>query len=265
MLPLPPLRAPAGEQGGRPTWTWSAPLFLTVTAAGLGLTVGYTEIGAPCPRARPRPLAGGTACLARPPASTCQRCAPPPAVPLLPCCRLCPALARGLRSMLGPRRRRRASVAWPAPTAYRPADSTPLSIVGVCLTTHPGPPPRCPSESIIVLDTPEAVQGFTKSQWSVDTDITGGWVGGGGWVGAGSALVVVSVCMWWVQSVMGRDADPGGGWPWEPPKLTASAARKVLAQVPWLSQTPCSRAVCMPPQGCALRQPPAARATHISC
>lgn len=69
-----------GEQGGRPTWTWSAPLFLTVTAAGLGLTVGYTEI-----------------------------------------------------------------------------------------------------ESIIVLDTPEAVQGFTKSQWSVDTDITGA---AGGAVGA---------------------------------------------------------------------------------
>lgn len=61
-----------GELNGRPTWTWSAPLFLTVTAAGLGLTLGYTEI-----------------------------------------------------------------------------------------------------ESVIVLDTPEAVQSFTKSQWSVDTDITG--------------------------------------------------------------------------------------------
>lgn len=35
----------AGEQEGRPTWTWSAPLFMTVTAAGLGLTLGYTEIG----------------------------------------------------------------------------------------------------------------------------------------------------------------------------------------------------------------------------
>lgn len=61
-----------GEKDGRPTWTWSAPLFMTVTAAGLGLTLGYTEI-----------------------------------------------------------------------------------------------------ESIIVLDTPEAVQSFTKTQWAVDTDITG--------------------------------------------------------------------------------------------
>ena len=34
-----------GEGGGRPTWTWSAPLFLTVSAAGLGLTLGSTEIG----------------------------------------------------------------------------------------------------------------------------------------------------------------------------------------------------------------------------
>jgi lipid-binding SYLF domain-containing protein len=32
-----------------------------------------------------------------------------------------------------------------------------------------------------VLDTPEAVQSFTKSQWSVDTDITGA---AGGSVGA---------------------------------------------------------------------------------
>ncbi|PSC74547.1 SH3 domain-containing [Micractinium conductrix] len=61
-----------GDRDGRPQWTWSAPLFLTVAAAGLGLTVGYTEI-----------------------------------------------------------------------------------------------------ESVIVLDTAEAVQAFTKSQWSVDTDITG--------------------------------------------------------------------------------------------
>lgn len=35
----------AGEKDGRPTWTWSAPLFMTVTAAGVGLTLGYTEIG----------------------------------------------------------------------------------------------------------------------------------------------------------------------------------------------------------------------------
>ncbi|EFN55670.1 hypothetical protein CHLNCDRAFT_133895 [Chlorella variabilis] len=69
-----------GERQGRPTWTWSAPLFLTVTAAGLGLTLGYTEI-----------------------------------------------------------------------------------------------------DSIIVLDTPEAVQSFTKSQWAVDTDLTGA---AGGAVGA---------------------------------------------------------------------------------
>ena len=40
-------RGAAGQhgEGGRPTWTWSAPLFLTVSAAGLGLTLGYTEIG----------------------------------------------------------------------------------------------------------------------------------------------------------------------------------------------------------------------------
>jgi hypothetical protein len=33
-----------------------------------------------------------------------------------------------------------------------------------------------------VLDTPEAVQSFTRSQWAVDTDITGGvaWAGRGG-------------------------------------------------------------------------------------
>jgi hypothetical protein len=35
----------AGQQGGRPTWTWSAPLFVTVAAAGLGLTLGFSEIG----------------------------------------------------------------------------------------------------------------------------------------------------------------------------------------------------------------------------
>lgn len=41
-----PLSLPAGQHGDRPSWTWSAPLFLTVAAAGLGLTLGYTEIGA---------------------------------------------------------------------------------------------------------------------------------------------------------------------------------------------------------------------------
>ena len=61
-------------------------------------------------------------------------------------------------------------------------------------------------ESIIVLDTPEAVQSFTKTQWAVDTDITGGWVGQwmGGmrgcrcsqcWVLGAAAAVVMTVCV----------------------------------------------------------------------
>ena len=48
-----------------------------------------------------------------------------------------------------------------------------------CLPNCFLPPP--PAESIIVLDTPESVQAFCKSQWSVDTDITGA---AGGAVGA---------------------------------------------------------------------------------
>ena len=78
-------RLPAGDRDGRPQWTWSAPLFLTVAAAGLGLTVGYTEIGgcgkghlgvfawrgsaAACraaPRRPPRPPACAGGCLLTP-------------------------------------------------------------------------------------------------------------------------------------------------------------------------------------------------------
>lgn len=50
------------------------------------------------------------------------------------------------------------------------------SIIVLDTTTERSLPNHCPTacaESVIVLDTAEAVQAFTKSQWSVDTDITG--------------------------------------------------------------------------------------------
>lgn len=117
----------SGEQGGRPTWTWSAPLFLTVAAAGLGLTLGYTEIGACCAR----------------------------------CCALLGAAAAAWQALL--RAQSLLPVRRPSPCRLTATSSS--------------PPPRdpLPAESVVVLDTPDAVQAFTRTQWAVDTDITGGW------------------------------------------------------------------------------------------
>lgn len=41
---LPGDAAAAGPTGGAPSWTWSAPLFITVNAGSLGLTFGFSEI-----------------------------------------------------------------------------------------------------------------------------------------------------------------------------------------------------------------------------